>query len=308
MPDSLNIIASHWNILLKSSDNPESSGNQLIFPLPARSEKSDYTPDFYFNQSYTEAESGILSSDQFQIPHNFTSTDLYKSHRLEPVHNNPMPRESTDNFWIFPSLLLIIGTLAWLRFYYSKYFNQLLKAFYNINLSLQLVRDENILVQRASLILTFTFHLIAALFLYQVSINAGWELGGLPQGFYRYIFIVLLVSAAYTLKFLVLKITGWLFDLDREMATYIFHIFLINNVLGLLLLPFIALMTFNPQADVSTLITACIWTIGIFFIYRIFRGILTGMSVPGFSVLYLFLYLCTLEIAPLLVLIRIIIQ
>jgi hypothetical protein len=232
--------------------------------------------------------------------------DLFSSHELMPVHPGPVQKANQYHDWFFPVIMLVLVLYTWLRIFYNKFFSQLIQAFLNTNLTNQIVRDENIMVQSASIILAFTFHIIAALFLYLLSLQTGWSLGGMGIGFNRFLFFFLLVSAAYSLKFLILKITGWLFDLDREMATYIFNIFLINNVLGLVLAPITALMAFNPFLDAVFLARLCLWLIVFAFLYRLFRGLLSGLSVPGTSPLYIFLYLCTLEIAPLLVLIRII--
>jgi len=232
--------------------------------------------------------------------------NLYAGHELNPIHTVPQTIDNGYQGWFFPVLLFVLTIYTWLRIFYYKYFNQLIQAFLNTNLTNQMVRDENILVQRASILLALTFNIIAALFLYLLSLEIGWSLGGIGNGFNRFAFFITIVSAAYTFKFLILKIIGWLFDLDREMATYIFNIFLIINVLGLVLVPIVALMAYNPHIEPHFLAILSLWVIGIAFCYRIFRGLLSGLSVSGFSPLYLFLYLCTLEIAPLLVLIRIV--
>ena len=232
--------------------------------------------------------------------------NFYTTHELKPLHSTPQSLENNYQGWFFPVFIFVLAVYTWLRIYYNKYFNQLIQAFLNTNLTNQIVRDENILVQRASILLALTFNIIAALFLYLLSIEIGWTLGGIGTGFNRFVFFISIVSTAYTFKFLILKIIGWLFDLDREMATYIFNIFLINNVLGLILVPLVALMAYNPIISSHFLAILSLWLIGIAFCYRLFRGLLSGLSVSGFSPIYLFLYLCTLEIAPLLVLIRII--
>lgn len=231
-------------------------------------------------------------------------TDIYKGYLLHPSHSVPQDRTTISPGWLFPIVLVALSVFAALRIFYNKYFHQMLIAFYNNNLTNQIVRDENILVQRASVYLSLVFNLIAALFLYLISIYFGWELGGIGTGFSRFLFFAIGVSFIYTLKFLVLKISGWLFNLDREMATYIFNIFLINNILGIVLLPFICLMAYNQLFPTSWLITYSLVLTAIAFAYRLFRGILIGFNTSTFSPLYLFLYLCALEIAPLMILIR----
>lgn len=241
-----------------------------------------------------------------EIPNLYT--DIYKGHLLHPVNSEPIDHKLYSPNWFFPIILLILAVFSALRIFYSKYFSQMLMAFVNNNLTNQIVRDENILVQRASVYLSIVFNLIAALFLYLISVYYGWELGGIGMGFSRFLFFAIIVSSIYTLKFLILKISGWLFNLDREMATYIFNTFLINNILGIALLPFVCLMAYNQLLSNSWLIIICCVLAGIGFTYRLFRGVLVGLSTPSFSLLYLFLYLCTLEIAPLMILIRILVS
>jgi len=233
------------------------------------------------------------------------SFSLFTSHELVPKHAGPVSRNDTTPDWIFPLIVIIIASFAWLRAFYSKYFGQIISAFFNNNLANQVVRDENILVQRASVLLNIVFNLVAALLLYFMSIRFGWSPGSSFSGLNRYLFFTLVVSAAYTFKFLVLKICGYLFHLDKEMATYIFNIFLINNVLGICLLPLVAIIAFGLAAYTNMILYAAIILVAAAFLYRIGRGLAAGISSPVFSFYYLFLYLCTLEIAPLLMLVKI---
>lgn len=232
--------------------------------------------------------------------------DLYKGHALTPRNQGPVIRKDVSPDWLFPVIILVILVFTWLRIFYSKYFSQMIQALLNNNLTNQIVRDENILVQRASVFLSVAFHLIGALFLYLVSIDLGWNLGGLTAGFSRFLFFTIIVTAIYSLKFLLLKICGWLFDLDREMSTYIFNIFLINNAVGIILLPIIALLAYNQWLSSSLLILCGVITISIGLLYRTIRGVMIGFSTPGFSLIYLLIFLLTFEIGPLLVVVRLI--
>lgn len=255
------------------------------------------------------ADSGTLQLFTSPIvPQHPTSKflDLYQGHELKVKNTGPVLRKDISPDWLFPILILVVLVFTWLRIFYQKYFSQMIQAVLNNNLTNQIVRDENILVQRASVFLSIAFHLTGALFLYLVSIYLGWGVGGLGTGFSRFLFFTVLVSLVYTLKFLILKISGWLFNLEREMSTYIFNIFLINNCVGIALVPVIALLAYNQWLPASTLILTGAILIGMGYVYRSVRGILIGFSVPGFSFLYLLLFLATFEIAPLIVIIRLI--
>ncbi|MFN8166318.1 MAG: DUF4271 domain-containing protein [Bacteroidia bacterium] len=234
------------------------------------------------------------------------NADIYHGHQLHPSHSGAKLLERNSPDWLFPIILLVLAIFAALRFFFTKYFSQMITAFVNNNLTNQIVRDENIILQRATIYLSILFNLIAAMFLYLVSIRLGWDMSGIGEGLNRFLFFTGIVSAIYACKFLILKMSGWLFDSEREMAVYIFNIFLINNVLGMILLPIICLMAYNDLIGINFLIFLSSTLVGLAIMYRVFRGIRVGISSPSFSPLYLFLYLCTLEIAPLMVVWRII--
>src|SRR5207237_2907846 len=127
--------------------------------------------------------------------------------------------------------LIIAAVFAYLRLAYRKYLDRMFNALFNINITNQIVRDDNMLVQRASLLLNFIFYAVAALLVYFLSLQYDWHISVLNKEFIRFLFIAMLIAAVYFLKFIVLKTAGWVFNLQREMITYIFNIFLINNLL-----------------------------------------------------------------------------
>ncbi len=232
--------------------------------------------------------------------------NVWKTHELKPVHDSPQQLRNSNPDWIFLILVLVVGVLTYLRVFYRKNFFQIIAACFNNNLTNQIVRDENLLMQRASVMLNVTFSFIAAAFMYLISVHYDWSMDGMGTGFIRFIFLTVIVSSVFTLKFLALRFCAYLFHLGREMSTYIFNIFIINNLLGLILIPFIALILFGNILSASTLIMIALGLIVIAYLYRIGRGILIATRYPGFSPVYLFLYLCALEIAPLLVLLKLV--
>ena len=244
----------------------------------------------------------VLPSSQSTIK----LVDIWETHELKAVHQSPQQLKDSNPDWLFLVLIIVLGVLTYLRVFYRKNFFQIIAACFNNNLTNQIVRDENLLMQRASVMLNVTFSIIAASYIYLVSIHYDWSLDGMGTGFIRFVFLALLVSAAFTLKFLILRFCAYLFNLGREMSTYIFNIFIINNLLGIALVPFVALILFGNSIDSAVLIIAAVSIIAIAWLYRIGRGILIAARYPDFSPIYLFLYLCALEIAPLLVLVKLV--
>jgi len=284
----------------------ENSADTPIQQLPAYADTVIFTATHDSDVYYMSEELSLSDMLAKPVVTNASTINLFGSHSLKPQHVGPVIRTEYSPGWLFPIVIVLIGAFAWLRVFYNRYLGQMLYALVNVNLANQIVRDENILLQRATVYLNVLFYLIGALFLYEISFRFNWPLSALGTGFNRFLFFVLLISAVYAGKFLLLKSCGWLFDMDRELSTYLFTIFIINNLLGIVIFPFTLLMAFNPGINGTWVFNICLVAIGLLYVLRLFRGLQIGLNTPGISLLYLFLYLCSLELAPLLVLFRII--
>lgn len=245
----------------------------------------------------------IFSAFQIQSDNYFL-----KPHQLHPVHQEPVLLKPEQPFWLLAFLLAIIALLMAVRIFYRKSFSELLNAFFSFRYTGQLVRDDNILLQRTTVILTIVFTLTVSLFLYQSGTALSWKLPFAVKGFNAYIFFALIISAIYALKFMALKMAGFIFDIAPEMETYVFSVYLINNIFGLLLLPVVLINFLYPAFITQFTGIAVLLIAGIFLLYRFIRGILISRESSQHSPVYLFFYLCALEFAPLLVLVKVLIQ
>jgi hypothetical protein len=82
-------------------------------------------------------------------------------------------------------------------------------------------------------------------------------------------------------------------------------VFIYNRMVGLVLLPIISVVPFiNTQFAPWLLYAGIVALIALYF-FRIFRGIQIGIK-NRLSIFYLILYLCALEILPLLVLYKLV--
>jgi hypothetical protein len=104
---------------------------------------------------------------------------------------------------------------------------------------------------------------------------------------------------------MVLKFCGWVFSISRATDTYIFVVFLVNKMLGLFLLPFLILISFSSGTAHEIYLTLSMAMVFIFLIYRVlasFRPIRNEIKLTPF---HFFLYLCAFEIAPLLLIYKV---
>lgn len=228
-------------------------------------------------------------------------------HELTPVHNGSVPLGVSHPFWLFAVMLMITALVLIARIFYRKNISELVRAFLSFSVTNQLVRDENILLQRASLILTVIFNLTAAFMVWQFGSVIAHKFLFALNDFSRFLVFAFFIALIYSLKYVILKLSGFIFETEREMDAYIFNIFLSNNLFGMVLFPVAVLLFLYPRlSDSPVIFIAVIATAALFFLYRILRGILIGRASPSWSPVHLFLYICALEFAPLLVLLKVV--
>jgi hypothetical protein len=231
---------------------------------------------------------------------------IFSEHRLQPENVSPQPRDGRTADWFTVCVFLVFAGTAYVRAMYPRVFWQLIRSTFNDAIVNQTVREENTLVQRASVMLSVTFYITAALFLYQVSEYFGWSASWLAGGIIRFFFFILVVAFAYSLKLLVLKLVGWLYGADKPVSYYIFNLMLINNLMGLVFLPVVLCIAFIDDRFVEPAIWTGIGVAVISFFYRILRGFSVWRGMADVPILYIILYFCTLEIIPVLIIGRIV--
>ena len=96
-------------------------------------------------------------------------------------------------------------------------------------------------------------------------------------------------------KIVFIQLTALLFQTQKSSFELLLNIIVFNLALGVIILPFITLFIYT-QFLIFLQLSIAIYAIGI--ILRLFRELQVGLSGSIFSVLHLFLYLCTLEFVP----------
>src|SRR4030095_17211555 len=84
----------------------------------------------------------------------------------------------------------------------------------------------------------------------------------------QYVYCIGALAAIYFAKFVGLKLTGWLFNVSNTTDSYIFIVFIINKMLGIILLPFLLLLAFANNPLYSSAMVISWFGIGLLLIYR----------------------------------------
>ena len=168
-------------------------------------------------------------------------------------------------------LIAIIGLMVgFLRFFYTRYFNNLFRVFFNASLRQSQLTDQLLQAKLPSLFFNILFVISGGVYVYLllhhknlISIQNFWS---------ELLYCTLSLGIIYFIKFITLKFTGWLTGYTNVTNTYVFIIFLINKILGILLVPFTVIIAFSlPELAAASVIISLL-LIGLMLLLRFFRS------------------------------------
>ena len=109
------------------------------------------------------------------------------------------------------------------------------------------------------------------------------------------------VSVVYTLKHIQLKVLALVLPIGQEINLYNFIISNTNKVLGYILTPILFLLLYVPSSAQETMLYFSFILLGIIYLYRSFSAIIIAGSIILFHKFHFIVYLCAIEIAPILI-------
>lgn len=213
---------------------------------------------------------------------------------------------NTTHNWMFWLLLVGLVVFGWTRLFYRKQLNLMFSSIFHYNLSVKSIRNSSDNSQRFSGILQFLFSVNIALFSYQVfDFFHPLMYKGLKSTA-----IVLIISMffllIYGVKDFAYRAFGYIFAEITYVHDYLFNVHMYNRVLGIFLFPIVIAFAFiqNDVINHRLILYAGLGVIIAFFILRIIRGIQISIK-SNISILYMFLYFCTFELLPIILLVKV---
>ncbi len=207
-----------------------------------------------------------------------------------------MPSLFNDVFFYIIMVLLLF--FAFLRFLYERYFNNMFRVFFNTSLRQSQLTDQLLQSKQVSLLFNLLFVLTGGLYIYFLFHHFKWIDSDMPLMAIG--FCTVSLAMLYCFKYFSLIFTGWITGYNSAAGTYLFIIFLINKILGVLLIPFVIVIAFGkdflryPAALLSLLV------IGMMFLLRFLRSYTLLRKDIKVSRWHFFIYILGVEVLPLL--------
>ncbi len=226
---------------------------------------------------------------------------LFTGHELQSNSLKYKNFKSNNNIIIS---LLLLSSLCILAVLYKQYKNRLshyFKACFSTRQLLQVRKDTNIQAKGRHVLASLFFALIWALAMVRsvhfFGLSRLYQFSDITLFFVGFSVFFIFMEIKYIWAFFL----SFLFE-DREMLShYTSHIIVSYLTYAFLALPFLTLSYLSDVKFNEFFLQATVVILSISYLIYLFRSLIIFFSFSKFSKLYLFLYLCTVEIIPLLI-------
>ncbi len=227
---------------------------------------------------------------------------LFSDHALKPIHASGVLKNDNSLLWPAVLMFVVLALIVFARVSEPRKLVKVFTSFYSLQASRQLQREDYKLGKRLSVTLLLVFLISMSFFIYLFNDYFGFILQD-RTGLQQFIFFAVLVSLVYTFKYLFSMMIAYIIDATDLVKEYMFNVSIFSQVLGVALFPFIVAMQYSKYQVEWFLYPALVIYLA-FYAFRFVRGFTISGLEQGVGIFYIFLYLCALEILPLLVLIK----
>ena len=206
------------------------------------------------------------------------------------------------NWWI--KFLLIISLFIFIGVYLS-FLTELpivIKALFNKAFFRQIIQQHSSVIKNLITSFNIIFFLSISVIIY-LYLSIAKSIFLIIGSFVLYLLVLVSIVIFHFLKIQIAKVWSYALDYKQFSKSYLYSVKISNVFLSTFLLFFIFSSLFNPFCKLVCIKIALL-LVFIVFIIRLWR-IFYEFFQQGFSLFYLILYLCTVEILPPLVVIKV---
>ena len=210
-----------------------------------------------------------------------------------------MKSEGQD--WTFFLILIGWTVFASLQFGFSKYLVQVFQSIFNYSAAARLFRERGYSNNFGVFRLNIIFFLFLPFSIFLIARDNGMSGAG-SSGIELFLIAFAAFNGYFMLKIFLYKLLGAVFSQRETTGELVFNMMLYHNVLGMILLPVATMHAWVPVvAPFSLFIVPGL--VLLFYLMSIIRSIYFAIR-EGISIFYLILYLCALEILPILLVVK----
>lgn len=296
-------------ILIAFISSAANAQQEVLFePVDSISIQPDSPAVAVMKQPFTLRDTLVNRNTVFGIFYPFmkdvapTNLLLSKRENLPGVKEIRVRKEENQS-WRFWLICFVLMYIAFVRIANPNNFWVFLLSVFNIKLSEKIWGEQRYTFTFTTLQLFVIYLLIASLFVTEYAQFKFLLPGAEPALKFAVVFAFLTIL--YSFKFIVHFIVGLLFKARKLALSSISNTVSVNNFIALVILPFIIFFSYNSnELYLKVLAQVVITLFMISVLYRIVRMSMLSKHIIGLPKIYLFVYLCGLEILPWFVIVK----
>jgi hypothetical protein len=208
----------------------------------------------------------------------------------------------TRDQWVIVIITALLVYMGLLNRAMSKDIKNVLMSFYNNRVLSQVSKEENLLNSWAFVGLFILFGFTFGLFIYQFTNYK--EIYYRISGIQLFTSFSLLVIILFAVKLVILRFLGFVFNISRLVAEYSSALYLTYFNITFVFLPVTLCFSLLAAAYIPYVLVIALFLVVTIFVWQYLRSSVGIISNFKFHKFYLFIYLCALEICPILILIK----
>ncbi|RYY60986.1 MAG: DUF4271 domain-containing protein [Chitinophagaceae bacterium] len=211
-----------------------------------------------------------------------------------------------DKDLLFYAIIGLVFLFAILRLSFPKYVNDLFRVFFRTTMKQRQIREQLMQTPLPSLMMNLFFVLTAGMYLNFLLRDQGFR--PVEHFWFMYLYCCAGLAIIYFVKFLGLKICGWIFNIKNAAESYIFIVFIINKMIGIFLLPVVVILGFAHEPLFSIVMVLSWCGIGMLLLYRFVLAFSAVRNEVRFNLFHFILYFAAFEVGPLLLIYRVLLS
>lgn len=250
----------------------------------------------------------VLMADSLKMGFGFQKGNfktLIENFLLNTLNTDPHQKGDLlpkGDVWVLAFIGFLVLLFSILKNAFSKQLLAIIQSFFSNRALGNLNKEDTLFNSWPFLMLFIQFGFTIGMFFYLVAQYQKFDI--VKNGFQFFLTISVLIIVLYVLKILLLRLLGFVFNIQKPIKEYVSILYLSYFNTSLLFMPLVIAFALSPLKYGSVYVSMAIVLIAIIFVFQFIRAGVNILSDYRFSKVYLILYFCTLEICPILILIK----
>ena len=217
------------------------------------------------------------------------------------VINERRGNTKDELFYMLAALLIV---LAFIKLIFSRYFFNVFKLLFQPSFRQKQTKEQLLQGNVPSFFMNLFFILSGGAFI--ALLADYYQLSSVSfRSLFLYSATTLLIL--YSAKYITLQFAGWVFNVSAAIDHYIFIVYLINKIIGVLLIPFLLVMAFSSKAIIDISVVIALILVIALFVYRYIISFSPVRKEIKVSISHFFIYIIAIEFLPLLLICKMLI-